>query len=247
MTLLAVLLGLGIVGFLIWWLLIETEGVYLGRRVVIALYDLVAHRYDRIKQFDAFADHALVSQAILAAIAPKTDPLILDVATGTGRVPLLMASNAGFHGHVVGIDASRRMLSVAREKVAAQGFEGFVTLLRHDASRLPFPAEHFDVVTCLEALEFMPDQAAVLAEMARVLKPGGVLLTTIRIDTRWMPDRTWNEPKMRAALESLGMRDIEFAIWQEDYSQVWARKQPPSVPPTGLGQAHKVKPLSRNA
>ena len=73
----------------------------------------------------------------------------------------------------------------------------------------------------------MPDQAAVLAEMARVLKPGGILLTTIRIDTRWMPDRTWSEPKMRAALEALGMRDIEFAIWQEDYSQVWARKPPP--------------------
>ncbi|MCY4466467.1 MAG: class I SAM-dependent methyltransferase [Chloroflexi bacterium] len=222
--LLALALGLGIACFLIWWLLVETEGVYLGRRVVIALYDLVAYRYDRIKQFDEYADHALVSQAIVAAIAPKTDPLILDVATGTGRVPLLMARNAGFHGHVVGIDASRRMLAVAREKVTAQGFEGFITLLRHDASRLPFPAGHFDVVTCLEALEFMPDQAAALAEMARVLKPGGVLLTTIRIDSRWMPNRTWSEPKMREALTKLGMRGIHFAIWQEDYSQVWAQK-----------------------
>lgn len=224
MTLLALALGLGIAGFLIWWLLIETEGVYLGRRVVIALYDLVAHRYDRIKQFDEYADHMLVSQPLLAAIAPKTDPLILDVATGTGRVPLLMAGNAGFHGHVVGIDASDRMLSVARSKLTAQGFDSFITLLRGDASRLPFPAEHFDIVTCLEALEFMPDQAAVLAELARVLKPGGVLLTTIRIDTRWMPDRTWDEPQMREALQALGMDDIHFTIWQEDYTQVWARK-----------------------
>lgn len=224
MTLLALALGLAIAGFLIWWLLIETEGVYLGRRVVIALYDLVAHRYDRIKQFDAYADHVLVSQALMAAIAPKTAPLILDVATGTGRVPLLMASSVNFHGHVVGIDASKRMLSVARAKLTAQGFDSYATLLRQDASRLPFPAERFDVVTCLEALEFMPDQAAALAEMTRVLKPGGVLLTTIRIDTRWMPDRTWNEPKMREALEALEMRDIHFAIWQADYSQVWARK-----------------------
>ena len=224
MTLLALALGLGFAGFLIWWLLIETEGVYLGRRVVIALYDLVAHRYDRIKQFDEYADHMLVSQALMAAIAPKTDPLILDVATGTGRVPLLMASNAGFHGHVAGIDASMRMLSVARSKLAAQGFDGFITLLRSDASQLPFPAEHFDIATCLEALEFMPDQAAVLGEIARVLKPGGVLLTTIRIDTRWMLDRTWDEPQMREALEALGMDDIHFVIWQEDYTQVWARK-----------------------
>ncbi len=224
MTLLAWALGLGIACFLIWWLLIETEGVYLGRRVVIALYDLVAHRYDRIKQFDEYADHMLVSQALLAAIAPKTDPLVLDVATGTGRVPLLMASSAGFHGHVVGMDASKRMLSVAQSKRIAQGFDSFSTLLRADAAQLPFPAEHFEVVTCLEALEFMPDQAAVLAEMARVLKKGGILLATIRIDTRWMPDRTWNEPKMRTELEALGLRDIHFAIWQEDYTQVWARK-----------------------
>ena len=224
MTLLALALGLGIVSFLIWWLLIETEGVYLGRRVVIALYDLVAHRYDRIKQFDEYADHVLVSQALMAAIAPKTDPIILDVATGTGRVPLLMASSAGFHGHVVGMDASKRMLSVAQSKRIAQGFDSFITLLRGDASQLPFPAEHFYVVTCLEALEFMPDQAVALAEMARVLKKGGILLTTIRIDTRWMPDRTWNESKMREVLTALGMGDIHFAIWQEDYSQVWARK-----------------------
>ncbi|MCY4147045.1 MAG: methyltransferase domain-containing protein [Chloroflexi bacterium] len=224
MTLLALALGLGIVGFLIWWLLIETEGVYLGRRVVVALYDLVAHRYDRIKQFDDYADHALVSQALMAAIAPKTDPLILDVATGTGRLPLLMARNADFHGQVLGIDASQRMLSVAQEKVAAQGFAGLVTLLRQDASQLAFPAEQFDAVTCLEALEFLPDQAVALAEMTRVLKGGGLLLATIRIDSRWMPDRAWSESKMREALKGLGLRDIHFAIWQADYSQVWARK-----------------------
>ena len=224
MTLLVLLLGLGFGCFLIWWLLIETEGVYLGRRVVIALYDLVAHRYDRIKQFDEVADQILIAQALLAATAPKTGPLILDVATGTGRVPLLMARNAGFDGHVAGIDASQRMLSVAQEKTSAQDFASFITLLRADATGLPFPAERFDAVTCLEALEFMPDQAAALAEMARVLAPGGTLLTTIRIDTRWMPDRAWDEPKMRAALEALGLRDIHFAIWQGDYSQVWARK-----------------------
>ena len=135
-----------------------------------------------------------------------------------------MARNAGFDGHVAGIDASQRMLSVAQEKTSAQDFASFITLLRADATGLPFPAERFDAVTCLEALEFMPDQAAALAEMARVLAPGGTLLTTIRIDTRWMPDRAWDEPKMRAALEALGLRDIHFAIWQEDYSQVWARK-----------------------
>ena len=100
--------AIAVAAFLIWWLIFETEGVYLGRRAVVALYDLYAARYDRIKQFDETADIALISQPLLDRIAPLyTDPLILDVATGTGRVPLVMARNARFHGHVIGLDASK--------------------------------------------------------------------------------------------------------------------------------------------
>ena len=93
------------------------------------------------------------------------------------------------------MDASRRMLAKAREKIVAGHFESFVSLLHHDASELPFEDGSFDVVTCLEALEFMPRPAEALAEMIRVLRPGGLLLTTIRIDTRWMPGRTWSEER----------------------------------------------------
>ena len=208
--------------FLIWWLIFETEGVFLGRRVVVALYDLYADRYDRIKQFDEIADITLVSQPLLMRISPIVDPLMLDVATGTARVPLIMARNGDFCGHVIGLDASRRMLAKAREKIAAGRFEAYVSLLHHDASDLPFEDGSFDVVTCLEALEFMPHPGQTLAEMIRVLRPGGLLLTSIRIDTRWMPGRTWSETRMRSELETRGMRDIDVKIWQEDYSQVWA-------------------------
>ena len=230
MTILVILIMLAGVGFLVWWLIIETEGVYLGKRVVIALYDLYASRYDRIKQFDEEADLTLISQPIMAGIHPVTNPLILDVATGTGRLPLIMARNGGFDGRVIGLDASRRMLNVARRKVAAERFGAYITLMRHDAQKLPFADDSFDVVTCLEALEFLPDARAALREMGRVLRPAGLLLTTIRIDTRWMPNRTWSEARMRRELESLDMRNIHIAIWQEDYSQVWAWKAGESEP-----------------
>ena len=157
--------AIAVAAFLIWWLIFETEGVYLGRRAVVALYDLYAGRYDRIKQFDETADIALISQPLLDRIAPVADPLMLDIATGTGRVPLVMARNARFQGHIIGLDASRRMLNRAREKIAAARFESFVSLLQHDASELPFEDGSFDVVTCLEALEFMPRPRAALAEM----------------------------------------------------------------------------------
>lgn len=230
--------------FLIWWLIFETEGAYLGRRVVVALYDLYAARYDRIKQFDETADITLISQPLLDRIAPVDDPLILDVATGTARVPLIMARNARFQGHVIGLDASRRMLAKAREKIVAGRFESYVSLLQHDADELPFADGSFDVVTCLEALEFMLRPAMALAEMIRALRPGGLLLTTIRIDTRWMPGRTWSEERMRAELESLGMRRIDMMIWQEDYSQVWALKAGHSQP-VQAGRLTEILRLAR--
>ena len=230
MIIIAILIALSLIGFLYWWLIIETEGVYLGKRAVIALYDRFAPLYDRVKQFDELADLTLISQPIMARIQPLDDPLILDVATGTGRLPLIMARNGGFRGQVIGLEASGRMLDVARQKAAAQRFECFISLVRGDAGELPCSDDRFDVVTCLEALEFMPDPREALREMIRVLMPGGLLLTTIRIDTGWMPNRTWSEAKMRRELESLNMRDIHFQIWQEDYSQVWARKAGASEP-----------------
>ena len=235
MTILVFVLALPIVGFLFWWLIIETEGVYLGRRVVIALYDLYAARYDRVKQFDEQADLALISLPIMDRIEPKTNPLILDVATGTGRVPLIMARNARFAGHVIGLDASRRMLKVARKKVSAERFEEFISLTRGDAQELPYLDDSFDVVTCLEALEFLSDQRAALAEIIRVLRPGGLLLVSIRIDTRWMPNRTWSEARMRRELAAMKLRDARVEIWQEDYSQVWAWKAGESE---RIGAAH---------
>ena len=225
MTALALLAGmLVVIIFFIWWLIFETEGVYLGRRIVVCLYDIYAERYDGIKQFDDRADFLLLSEPIMAHIRPNRAPLMLDAATGTARLPIIMARNPEFEGQVIGLDLSRKMLAVAQRKVAALHFEPFITLIRGNAQQMPFKDNRFDVVTCLEALEFMPDPKAALAEMVRVLRPGGLLLTTIRIDTRWMPDRTWSEEQMRANLQFFGMDAIEFETWQEDYSKVWALK-----------------------
>lgn len=215
---------LPLLGFLIWWLLIETEGAYLGRRVVVALYDIYAARYDRVKQFDERADILLLSQPLLQRLRPQRDPLILDVATGTGRFPLAMAANAHFEGHVIGIDLSLKMLEVAAAKVASGHYEAFIKLARQDAMDLPYPDASFDAVACLEALEFLPQPERAVMEMVRVLRPGGVLLASIRINTRWMPGRTHNEREMRELLESLDMTAIEVEKWQSDYSKVWALK-----------------------
>lgn len=212
------------VGLLVYWLIFASEGVYLGRRVVIWLYDLYAGRYDAIVQHDDVDEHLTLAQPIMRALHPRTDPAVLDIATGTGRIPLALCQHARFEGHIVGLDLSQRMLEQAEHKIAENHFDDYVTLVWHTAEALPYPDNSFDLVTCLEALEFMSDMQTVLAELCRVLRPGGVLLTTRRIGTRWFPGRLWSQETMRSLLEQYGMTQVEFVRWQVDYEQVWARK-----------------------
>ncbi|MCC6803600.1 MAG: methyltransferase domain-containing protein [Anaerolineae bacterium] len=220
------LIALGIVA-LGYWLLIASEGVYLGRRTVVWLYDLYAGRYDDIKHYSKEYDHMLLAQPIMVDIAPIKNPLVLDVATGTARMPLALLRHAHFHGRVVGADLSRRMLSHAAYKL---GGDRRASLVWTPAENLPFSDDTFDVVTCLEALEFMVDTRAVLREIARVLRPGGLLLTTNRINTRMMPGKTWTDDRMQAELEAVGIEQVEFEVWQVDYNRVWGRKAGKSQP-----------------
>ncbi len=212
-----------LVAFLVWWLVFESEGVYLGQRAVIWLYDVYARRYDRIKAVDIVEDHLLLAQPIMARL-PQPDPLVLDVATGTGRLPLALCHHARFEGHVIALDMSLGMLEVAACRLRDEHFQDMVTLGRADAGTLPFPDDSFDLVTCLEALEFTADPDATLAELIRVLRPGGQLLITNRCATRWMPGRVRGADHLQAQLLAHGMSDMLFEDWQVDYQKVWAIK-----------------------
>ncbi|MDX1995959.1 MAG: methyltransferase domain-containing protein [bacterium] len=220
--------GVSLLALSLYWMLVETEGVYLGRRVVIWLYDLYARRYDQIKSFHPDYEQWLLAEPILGILAPQQNPLVLDVATGTGRLPLALLDNPHFQGRVVGVDLSRAMLRQAANKL--RGHERRVDLLWSSAEVLPFPDATFDMVTCLEALEFVPDAQIVIAEMARVLRPGGLLLITNRINMRWMPGKTFSDEHMQDLLERHGFEDVMPEIWQIDYHKIWATRAGESAP-----------------
>lgn len=228
-------LGLAALAGLLWWLLVTTEGVYLSRGVVVWLYDRYASRYDRIKAYEPEYEHALLAVPIMQMIAPHQSPLVLDVATGTGRLPDALLNHMHFQGRVMGVDLSRKMLALAADKMAADGDR--IAWLWGPAESLPFDAGTFDVVTCLESLEFMRDPARVLAEMVRVLRPGGLLLVTNRIGTRTMPGRLFSEAALTAELERCGIADVLIEPWQEDYQRVWGFK-------AGSGAPTGARPLA---
>lgn len=208
-----------------YWQLVITEGVYLGPRVVTFLYDWTAHRYDRLKDFNAADEAYFLGRPLATALSAWEWPVVLDVATGTGRLPQTLLHQPGFKGQVFGLDLSARMLRIARQHLAPNSER--VGLLWTSANPLPFADERFEAVTCLEALEFFPDATAALNELVRVLRPGGWLLITNRVgwEARLMPGHTWSQAQLIEILRVLPLTDISIRPWQTYYDLVWARKR----------------------
>ena len=213
-----------LISLILYWQLIIAEGAYLGRRVVALLYDLVAARYNAIKQYDDDDDARFLGEPLTLSLQGVSRPLVLDVATGTSRLPLALFRQPLFTGRVVALDNARRMLREAARYVAAHHER--VTWVWHHAAPLPFDDNVFDAVCCLEALEFMPDTRRALAECVRVLKPGGLLLVTNRINTgaRFMPGKTYHRDKFEALLAALHQTDVTTQAWQFDYDLIWSLK-----------------------
>ena len=215
---------LAVILLIAYWQLIIAEGAYLGSGVVTLLYDITAPRYNRIKNFNPDDDAHFLGRPLTEALASIHQPLVLDVATGTGRLPISLLANEAFDGTIVAVDLSWRMLREAASVLRGQMARS--ALMQQDASRLAFAGDTFDAVACLEALEFTPDPHGVLAECVRVLKPGGVLMVTRRAGpwARWMPGRTPSPQRFKAQIESLGVWDVQVQIWQVDYDLVWGVK-----------------------
>ena len=111
----------------------------------------------------------------LAALAPGER--VLDVACGTGSVARTAASHVGTNGTVAGLDLSESMLTVARR--VSSDIRPAIEWRTGNAGDIPFPGAAFDAVFCQQGLQFLPDRAAVLGEMHRVLAPNGRLTLSV--------------------------------------------------------------------
>ncbi|MEZ5668214.1 MAG: metalloregulator ArsR/SmtB family transcription factor [Alphaproteobacteria bacterium] len=112
-----------------------------------------------------------VEEALLDLLPPRVADL-LDIGTGTGRMLELMAPRVA---HALGIDASREMLAIARNNLDKAG-HAHCRVRQADMYQLPLAAESFDAIVIHQVLHYAESPGAVLAEAARVLRPGGTLL-----------------------------------------------------------------------
>jgi ArsR family transcriptional regulator len=114
---------------------------------------------------------AAIEAALLQAL-PERFERLLDIGSGTGRLMEVLAPRCA---HALGVDASREMLALARARLAERGLS-HCAVRQADMYRLPLPDGGFDVVTLQMVLHYAEDPAAALAEAARVLNPGGILV-----------------------------------------------------------------------
>jgi ubiquinone/menaquinone biosynthesis C-methylase UbiE len=114
------------------------------------------------------------TEDLLAAGNVGPGKRVLDVACGTGIVARNAAGLTVPGGRVAGLDADEGMLRVAEECAGAKG-SAAIEWYQADVCCMPFSPDEFDVVFCHQGLQFFPDRAAALHEMARVLSPGGRL------------------------------------------------------------------------
>ena len=137
------------------------------------LFAPLGETYDRYSRLLSLGQDPRWRRFLVSRVAARPDDTVLDVATGTAAVALELARRTGCR--VVGLDQSPEMLAAGRERVAAAGLSGRVELVEGTAEALPFDDASFAAVTFTYLLRYVDDPAATLAELARVVRPGGTL------------------------------------------------------------------------
>jgi len=252
------IIGIG-VGILIGYLLDREiyfyEGVHLGPWVQAWLYDRWSKKYDESKRESQLRDTEMLARPLLDLLKDIPEPSILDFATGTGRLSYALLSQPDFKGHIIALDLSQGMLeqavtkisgldapsatrpaepntgaSIAGQTSTVPPLSANIEFLRHISLPLPFPDSAFDVVCCLEVLELFPNMDEPLAELTRVLRPGGVLLSTRGTEESGRKAKVKSKMDYGALLKKYNVDNFQIAPWWKLFDRVIAVKNGTSLP-----------------
>jgi demethylmenaquinone methyltransferase/2-methoxy-6-polyprenyl-1,4-benzoquinol methylase len=153
-------------------------------RRVAGVFDSVAGRYDLMNDLMSGGLHRLWKRFAVEQSRVRPGERVLDVAGGTADLARLYARRVGARGSVVLTDINAAMLGIGRDRLLDDG--AIVPAVRCDAERLPFADSSFDCVSVAFGLRNMTHKEAALAEMRRVLRPGGRLMV-LEFSRIWKP------------------------------------------------------------
>ena len=146
------------------------------QRRVRGVFDSVAGNYDLMNDLMSGGAHRLWKEFTLSLTNLRAGQRALDVAGGTGDLTTGLARQVGKSGMVILSDINAAMLGEGRDRLLDAGVVGNVSCVLANAEKLPFADASFDCVTIGFGLRNVTDKAAALADMRRVLRPGGQLL-----------------------------------------------------------------------
>ncbi|AEF94442.1 Ubiquinone/menaquinone biosynthesis methyltransferase ubiE [Desulfotomaculum nigrificans CO-1-SRB] len=144
---------------------------------VHGVFSSIAHRYDLLNTTLSFNQDKYWRRYAVKQTNIKPGGMALDVACGTGMLSIELAKAMGGRGKVVGLDFCENMLAKAVENINKTPYVDVIELIQGNAMDLPFPDDTFDCATIGFALRNVPNVKGCIAEMRRVVKPGGKVVS----------------------------------------------------------------------
>ncbi|HEY9184166.1 MAG TPA: bifunctional demethylmenaquinone methyltransferase/2-methoxy-6-polyprenyl-1,4-benzoquinol methylase UbiE [Salegentibacter sp.] len=144
------------------------------KKQVEQMFDNISGNYDDLNRVISFGTDVKWRKKVIALVASQNPKSILDIATGTGDLAIQMAPIKA--ERIVGLDLSEGMLKVGRKKIAAKNLDSRIEMIQGDSEALPFDDNTFNAITVAFGVRNFESLEKGLAEIYRVLKPGGIFV-----------------------------------------------------------------------
>ena len=142
------------------------------REQVEQMFDTISGEYDGLNRVISFGIDIKWRKKVVKMVAATQPHRILDVATGTGDLAINLAETKA--EKIIGLDISAGMLKVGKEKIIAKDLDQTIEMVQGDSENLPFEDNYFDAITVAFGIRNFETLEKGLAEILRVLKPGGI-------------------------------------------------------------------------
>lgn len=151
---------------------------------IAQMFDTISENYDRLNRVISFGIDIKWRKKVLQIITQSNPKTILDIATGTGDLAILMAQTKA--PKIIGLDISVGMLEVGRKKIQDKNLSNTIEMVLADSEEMPFEDSFFDAITVAFGVRNFENLEKGLSEILRVLKPNGVFVI---LETS-VPDKT---------------------------------------------------------